>query len=183
MKNLLLIAVMIGFFIGCSKTIEQVNIIKVQPKSKISNMILKIPINFQDKGYKNIETKLISNREEFNNFLKSIKKQKGWNKRENFIEVLKESKIDFSSDNFLIYTFQESSSKVVIAVDAPISDGNNIVIKIGKESNKKVKKDKIVYYALAYKVKKSADTIIFNNGQEKITIDNGHKDKKDKEDR
>ena len=183
MKGLIFTVLITFIFMGCSKTVETINIIKVQPKSKISNMVLKIPIAFIDKGYKNIETQLITNKEDFNKFLKSVQKEKSWNSRDNFVEIIKKSKIDFSRDNFLIYTFQESSSKVVIAVDAPISDGNNIVIKIGKESNKKVKKDKIVYYALAYKVKKSADTIIFNNGQEKITIDNGHKDKKDKEDR
>ncbi len=100
--NLLIVAIISIFFMGCSKTIETVNIIKVKPKSKISNMILKIPINFTDKGYKNLETKVITKKEELDKFTKEIKSQKGWRKKDNFLDIIEKSKIDFTQDNLLI---------------------------------------------------------------------------------
>ncbi len=174
MRNLLIVAIISIFFMGCSKTIETVNIIKVKPKLKISNMILKIPINFTDKGYKNLETKVITKKEELDKFTKEIKSQKGWSKKDNFLDIIEKSKIDFTQDNLLIYTFKESNYKTVTAVDVPISENGNIVVKIGVEDikGKKPKKEKIVNYALIYKVKKGAKAIIFDNGEEKITINN-----------
>ncbi len=174
MKNLLIVAIISIFFMGCSKTIETVNIIKVKPKSKISNMILKVPVNFRDKGYKNLETKVITKDSELDKFIKEIKSQKGWSKKDNFLDIIEKSKIDFTQDNLLIYTFKESNYKTVTAVDVPISENGNIVVKIGVEEikGKKPKKEDIINYALVYKVKKGAKAIIFNNGEEKISVEN-----------
>jgi len=174
MKNLLIVAIITVFFMGCSKTIETVNIIKVQPKSKISNMILKVPVNFRDKGYRNLETKVITKKEELDKFTKEIKPQKGWSKKDNFLEIIEKSKIDFSRNNLLIYIFKESNYKTVTAVDVPTSENVNIVVKIGVEDikGKKPKKEKIINYALIYKVRKSVKSVIFDNGERKVSIDN-----------
>ena len=169
----LLLAMLIGiFFIGCTKTIEKVNIVKVEPKSKISNMILKLPINLKDKGYQNLQTRVIKNQNELDSLIADIKKQKNWDKKGNFLEIIENTQINFDTDNLLIYTFAEDKSVVVVAVDAPISEEKeHIVVKIGKDKTKKPS-NKMAYYALAYKVKKSAKDITFDDGSQKIKVEN-----------
>jgi len=171
MRQLLLTLSVLLLFVGCTKTIEKVNIIKVEPKSKISNMILKIPISFKDNGYQNLKTIVIKTQTEFDNLINNIKKEKNWDKKENFLTIIKETKINFDTDNLLIYTFSEDKSTVVTAVNVPLSNENNIIIKIGKDKTKEIS-NKIVYYALAYKVKKSVKNIIFDDGTKKVTIPN-----------
>ncbi|NOZ90057.1 MAG: hypothetical protein GXO60_02095 [Epsilonproteobacteria bacterium] len=172
MRQLLLTLTVFLLFIGCTKTIEKVNIIKVETKSKVSDMILKLPINLSDKGYQNLQTKVIKNRNEFDKLLTEIKKQKNWDKKENFLEIIENAQINFDTENLLIYTFAEDKSVVVVAVDAPISeDKEHIIVKIGKDKTEKPTNE-MAYYALAYKVKKNAKAVIFDEGSNKIKIEN-----------
>jgi len=158
-------------FIGCTKTIEEVNIVEINTTAKISDMILKIPIALKDKGYKHLTTQVIKTKEDYNKFLNKIEKEKGWEKKKNFLEVLKEADINFQDENLVLFAFEEDKSVVVVVVDAPISKGDDIIVKIGKD---KVGKPSniIEYYALAYKVKKSAKDIIFDDGENKIKVEN-----------
>ena len=171
MRKVLLTVTIALLFIGCTKTIETVTVIEVQPKSKISNKIWKLPIYFEDKGYKNLKTQIITNKVMLNKFIAKIKQQKNWERKDNFLEIIEKSKIDFNTENLIIYPFSENKSVVVVAVDTPTSEDNHIIIKIGKNKTKEIN-NKIIYYALAYKIKKSAKDIIFDDGKEKITITN-----------
>jgi hypothetical protein len=177
MINLLIVAILTIFFTGCTKTIETVNVIKVKPKSKISNMILKVPVNFEDEWYKNLETRVITKDEDLKKFIAEVKSSSGWDKRDNFLEVIEKSEVDFSVDNLLIYSFKESNKKTVTAVNVPISENDNILVKIGVEEIKddKPKEEKMVYYALVYKVKKGAKSLIFDNGENRVTVMNMEK--------
>jgi hypothetical protein len=169
--RLLFVTLSFLLFVGCTKIVEKVNIIEVNATTKISDMVLKIPIALQDKGYKNLKTQVIKSRDEYNKFIKDVKKEKGWEHKKNFLEMLKGANIDFDNENLIIYPFSEDKSVIVVVVDAPISKDNHIIVKIGKDKTKKLS-NIIEYYALSYKVKKSAKDIIFDDGENKVTVEN-----------
>ena len=176
MKKILLILTLSLLFIGCSQT-EPTKVIEVKEKKKISDMILKIPINFKDSGYSNFETKLITNQEQLDKFISNVKSQKGWKRKENFLNSIEREEIDFKNDNLLIYRLTESSNSIVLAVDVPTSIGKQITVIVGKEKLKEeklkeIKTDKITHYALAYKVDKTAKEITFSDGDDNTTIEN-----------
>jgi hypothetical protein len=158
---------------GCNRTVETINVIKVKPKSKISNLILKVPIAFKDRGYKDIKTKIFTKKGSLDEFIKRVKSQKKWDKKRNFLEIIDKLKVDFDKDNLLLYIFKANSDISLTAVDTPISEYGHIFIKIGKEITKEFKKDnKTLYYGLLYKVKKEALDITFDDGNRKSVIKN-----------
>ena len=171
MKNLLLILSTSILFIGCSQT-QTIEVIKTPPpKAKISNMISKIPIHFKDKGYHNFDSKVMVKQAQLDTFLSNIKLQKGWEKKENFLNTLKREKINFQTHNLLFYRFKEDSKTILFAMDLPMSLEQKITIMIDKEVAK-VKTGKVTDYALAYLVEKSIKEVVFNNGENNTTIKN-----------
>ena len=175
MKKLLFVLSLSVLFIGCSQV--EPKKIEIKEKKKISDLILKIPIHIEDSGYSNFKTLLITKQEELDKFIKSVKTQKGWKRKENFLNTIQRAEIDFSKANFLIYRLSEQSDLIVLAVDVPTSIGKSITVSIGKEKlkaklEKELNKERISEYALAYRVNKSAKDIIFADGDRNITIEN-----------
>ena len=175
MKKLLLVFMLSILFIGCSQ--PEPKKIEIEERKKISDLILKIPIHFEDSGYFNFKTMLITKQDELDKLISDVKSQKGWNRKENFLNTIQRAKIDFSKANFLIYRLSEKSDLIVLAVDVPTSVSKSITVSIGKEQlkaklKKELKKDRIFEYALAYRVNKSAKDITFTDGDKNITIEN-----------
>jgi hypothetical protein len=170
MKNLLLLLTISIFFIGCSKT-ETIDIVEIPPKAKVTNMILKVPIYLKDNGYNNFKTILITDKGKLDKFLKEIKTQKGWDKKENFLDTLSIQNIDFNKQNLLIYRITENSSAIVLAVNVPTVLKNHARVIIGKEKPKSTTTD-MAYYALAYLVDKKIEDITFDDGDSNSTVKN-----------
>ena len=163
--------------LAVSCTVPSSNIIIHQdntPKELNSSTIYKITIPVREHGYSNFETQVYTSEKELNSFISQIKKQKNWNKKENFIKSLTAATINFKLYNLLIYRTEESSGSTVLAVNAPKGTNKHVLIKIGRDRPGKGQYGTadMAYYALAYKVAKTVQDISFDNGLKKESISN-----------
>ncbi|HHS92948.1 MAG TPA: hypothetical protein ENK82_06335 [Campylobacterales bacterium] len=143
--------------------------------------ILQIPIPVREHGYQNFDTQVLSTQAAFDAFIEKIKKQdesgkkvkksSTWNQKENFINSLTSSNIDFNKYNLLLYRITEQSGATVLSVDAPKGTNEDVIIDLGRD-DPEIKTGDMAYYALAYKVAKHIKTITFDNGLKKHTIKN-----------
>jgi len=166
------------FFISCSQDRIVLNTIGEKPPKELNiKTISKVTIPVKEDGYKNFSTMVITSQKQFNTFISEIKSQKGWSKKENFLDSLKSQQIDFFKQNLLLYRITKASNSDVILVDIPKGDKKNITIKIGIDS-KKTEEAKIAYYAIAYRVSKSVSKITFKNGLQEDVIKNSSSESK-----
>jgi hypothetical protein len=172
MLRLILLSFIVLLFNSCAKDSIVINTIEKKPLKELNiKTISKIVIPVRERGYSNFDTTLMTSQKELNGFINRVKSQKGWNKRENFLNALALQKIDFTLYNFLIYRMTKASSSTVLLVHKPIGDKSNIIIKIGKNS-KEMRTEKMGYYALGYKISKAISKITFDNGTKKEIIKN-----------
>jgi len=172
MLRFILLSIVSLFFISCSQDRIVLKTIGQKPPKELNiKTISKVTIPVKEDGYKNFSTILITSQKQFNAFISKIKSQKGWTKKENFLESLKLQKTNFSKQNLLLYRITKTSNSDVLLVDTPKGDKKNITIKIRKE-NKETNTSNISYYAIAYKVSKSISKITFKNGTKKDIIKN-----------
>jgi len=176
MRYLILLTSLLLLISGCTrKVIEEERVINVEKRVKVSDRIWKIPISLKDSEYKNIATTLITKEEDFKKFISKIESKKKWKKRDNFLTIVKEAKVNFKEENFLFYSFKEDSAFVISTVNPPIDlDDENVSVTIEKELAQEHLSGKFDYYALAYKVKKSVKNIIFIDGKERKVIKNSN---------
>lgn len=166
------------FFISCSQDRIILNTIGEKPPKELNiKTISKVTIPVKEDGYKNFSTMVISSQKQFNTFISEVKSQKGWNKKDNFVDSLKSQQIDFFKQNLLLYRITKASNSDVLLVDTPKGDKKNITIKIGIDS-KKTEKSEIAYYAIAYRVSKSVSKITFKNGIQEDVIKNSSSESK-----
>ena len=167
MLRLLLIIAL--FFTACTEKHMILKDVKPVSKELSIDVISKITIPVREHGYSNFKTKVIKTKNELNSFISDVKKQSNWNKKENFLQSLLLKEIDFNRYNLLLYRITESSGSTVLAVDVPRGDERNIVIHIGRDKPNMGTTD-MAYYTLAYKIKKSVNTITFDNDIKKDVI-------------
>ncbi len=169
MKHMLFVLPLI-FMSACTQH-QVIQVHQERPKPIVSTMVKRIPIPLQDRGYRLLTQQLITKQSQFEKFLKSIKRQKAWDKKDNFLNILKTSNIDFSKENLLIYPMEENEGTVIVAVDRPMQLAKHATIHIGKEPSPQIKPNKI-YYAVAYLVDKEIQDITFDLGEDNITMSN-----------
>ncbi len=158
-------------FIACSPTSSIILSEGVKVKELDSSTILKITIPVREQGYSNFDTQVLTTQDELDKFVSDVKKQKNWNKKENFISSLTLYPIDFKNHNLLIYRMTENSSSTVLSVNVPKGNDKHVVIKIGRDKPNIATTD-MAYYALAYRVAKSVKDITFDNKIKKHVIKN-----------
>lgn len=171
MLKLLFTSLILFLFTACLSTS---NIILTQsdvPKVLDKSTIYRVAIPVREQGYSHFNSKIINSKEMLNTFLSTIKEQKGWKKKENFISSLTLPSIDFTKFNLLLYRMTENSGSTVLAIDVPKGNNKHVVIEIGRDKPNIGTAD-IAYYALAYKVAKSVLDITFDNGIKKHLIKN-----------
>jgi hypothetical protein len=159
------------FFTACLTTSSILLPPTKTPDVLNKSSILKITIPVREHGYSNFDTQVLTNKSEFENFIATVKKQKSWDKKDNFISSLMLYPIDFEKYNILLYRMTESSGSTVLAVDVPKGNNKHILIEVGRDKPNGGTVD-MAYYALAYKVAKSVQDITFDNGVKKHTIKN-----------
>ena len=157
-------------FTACSQDTILLNSMEKPPKIEIKK-ISKITIPVIEQGYSHFETTLLTSQIELNKFIKKIKLQKSWNKKENFLKSLLLKKINFSNSNILLYRITESSGATVLLVNPPSVDNQHIKIVIGK-NKPKIGTSDMAYYALAYRVSKLVIDVTFKHGIKKDVIKN-----------
>jgi len=143
------------------------------PKAKELNskIIAKIAVPVREHGYSNFQTHVIKTQVSFDDFLRKIKQQEGWNKKENFFNSLLLNPMDFRNYNLLLYRITEGSGSTVLSFDVPKGDNNHVIINIGRNTPEMGTSD-MAYYLLAYKVSKNVIDISFDNGIKKSIIIN-----------
>ena len=151
-------------------------LIKQPPKKEVlkDSTILKLPVPVRQHGYSNFKTKIITSEDEFNTFLKTVEETKEWKEKQNFIDALKLTPINFKYYNLLLYRMTENSGSTVLAVDAPSGTNRHVIVIIGRDKPDTVTSD-MAYYTLAYKLLKSVDDVTFDNGVKKDIIKNYNK--------
>ena len=170
MLKLTLITTTLLLFLGCATQHEVMKITTKKREALPSQNILNVPIHIRDKGYKNFSTKIFTTQSELDSFLKTVKSQSGWNKKDNFIYILKKQNIDFAKDYLVIYRFDEASDSIIIATDVPVELDRHITVNIGKTPSAGMKKLNMAHYALAYIVDKDTIDITFDNKETKSSI-------------
>ena len=167
MLRLLLVVAL--FFTACTDKHMVLKDVKPVSKELSIDIISKITIPVREHGYSNFKTKVIKTKKELDTFISDVKNQKGWNKKENFLQSLLLKEIDFNRYNLLLYRITESSGSTVLAVDVPRGSEQNIIIHIGRDKPNMGTAD-MAYYTLAYKIKKSVNSITFDNDIKKDVI-------------
>ena len=159
------------FFTACLTTSSILIPPTQTPEVLTESTILKITIPVREHGYSNFDTQVLSNQHALDTFITSIKEQKSWKQKDNFVSSLTSFPIEFKKYNLLLYRMTESSSSTVLAIDVPKGSTQHILIEIGRDKPNLGTTD-MAYYALAYKVAKSVQDITFDNGLKKHVIKN-----------
>jgi len=181
MLKILLSSLITLFIVACTPPaniiIKDIN--QTQPLNKSD--ILQITIPVREHGYQNFDTQVLSTQAAFDAFIQTIQKQdeseekvkksSTWNQKENFIESLTSTPIDFKKYNLLLYRITEKSGSTVLSVEAPKGTNEHVIVVLGRD-DPEIKTSDMAYYALAYKVAKSVKTITFDNGLKKHIVKN-----------
>jgi len=169
MLKLLLSSLIVIIFTACTAD-SSIIVLDTPSKETIKDStILKITIPVREHGYSTFKTKVLTSKNELDNFIVQIKETKGWTHKKNFLSSLTLNPIAFENYNLLIYRITENSGSTVLAVEAPSGTNKHIIINIGRDKPE-VSTDDMAYYALAYKVAKSVKEITFDNGVKKDVI-------------
>jgi hypothetical protein len=171
MLKIILTSFIALYFTACLSTSSILLPQTKAPEVLDKSSILKITIPVREQGYSNFDTQVLSSKNDLDDFIQTIQKQKSWNKKENFISSLTLFPIDFKKYNILLYRMTESSGSTVLAVDVPKGTNKHVLIEIGRDKPNVGTAD-MAYYALAYKVAKSVQNITFDNGVKKHIIKN-----------
>ena len=172
MKKLLLLAILAILFISCASDSKSTNNTFATQKN-----IKNIPIPFREIGYSQHASQVIVSQKALDTFITQIGNGDNWNKKAEVLEALQNANIDFKKSNLLFYRIARGSGAIQLDVDNSniILNSNEITINI-KESTPSVGTTDMAYYALAYEVNKSIETITFDNKKQKVVVENKESD-------
>lgn len=169
-KPLISLFIIIGtIFISCSSDSEKDTTTKTPTAINIKN----ITIPFQEYGYSQQPSKLISSQTEFDKFITQIGNGDSWSQKTEVLTKLQDENIDFKTHNLLFYRMTEGSSaiKLVVQHDKMTINNNQINIPI-ERTIPEIGTADMAYYALAYAVNKNIETITFDGNIQKVIIEN-----------
>jgi len=172
MKKLLLLTTLAILFVSCVSDSKSTNN-TVATEKNIKN----IPIPFREIGYSEHASQVIVSQKAFDTFITQIGNGDNWNKKTEVLEALQNANIDFKKNNLLFYRITRGSGSIQLDVDNSniILNNNNITINI-KETTPSVGTADMAYYALAYEVNKTIETITFDNKKQKVVVENKKSD-------
>jgi len=172
MKKLLLLATLAILFVSCASDSKNTNNTAATQKS-----IKNIPISFREIGYSQHASQVIVSKKAFDAFITQIGNGDNWNKKTEVLEALQNANIDFKKNNLLFYRITKGSGSIHIDVNNSniILNNNHITINI-KETTPSVGTADMAYYALAYEVNKTIETVTFDNKKQKVIVENKESD-------
>jgi hypothetical protein len=172
MKRLLTLLLLSTFFIACnSNTTPKKNIIK-GPTPPMS--VEKIDIPFRDFGYTYFSSTLIDSQTSLDEFLLKTMAKDNWRGKTLFLKKLQKHTINFEAYNLLFYKITEGSGSIKLTPKAPktkTTTEHHVTVMIDRVSPKYHTYD-MAYYGLAYKIGKNIADITFDNGKQKVVIEN-----------
>jgi len=139
--------------VDVESAIVETNVEDVLSLSKISQ--IDIPVS--NIAY-SFETIVLTSQEEYDSFINE----------EQYLEQFEELAIDFTTDNLLIYRFTTASGSDVLNLGVPEIIDGQLTVKIDLQL---YDSSVVVEYALAYKLDKSLTNIVFDNGDEPVSLD------------
>lgn len=152
----------------------------VAPKVK---GVSRITTPFQDQGYSNFETTVITSQAELDQFITAVNEQSNWDNKVDFLNNILLVDYDFTKNNLLLYRVTESSDSVVLTPQNSVIRGNRVTISLNrlraspwsKQANhipvyRTLGKTGIVNYLLAYEIVNTEKELIVKNGSEETTI-------------
>jgi len=168
MKKILLLATLAILFVSCASDSKNTN-----NTVKMQKSIKNITLPFREIGYSQHSSQVIVSKKVFDDFITQIGNGDNWNKKTEVLEALQNANIDFKKNNLIFYRITRGSGSIKLDVDNSniILNNNDITINI-KESLPSVGTDDMAYYALAYEVNKTIETITFDNKKQKVIVEN-----------
>jgi len=172
MKKLLLLATLAILFVSCASDSKNTNNTVATQKS-----IKNIHIPFREIGYSQHASQVIVSKKAFDTFITQIGNGDNWNKKTEVLEALQNANIDFKKNNLLFYRITRGSGSIHLDVDNSniILNNNDITINIKVTAPERQSAD-MAYYALAYEVNKTIETITFDNKKQKVIVENKESD-------
>ncbi len=172
MKKLLTLLLLSTFFIACnSSSTPKKNIIKGPPPPM---PVEKIDIPFRDFGYNYFSSTIIDSQKSLDDFLLKVMAKDNWRGKALFLKKLQDDTINFEAYNLLFYKITESSGSIKLTAKTPkikTTTEHHVTIMIDRVSPE-IHTDDMAYYGLAYKIGKNIADITFDNGQQKVVIEN-----------
>ncbi len=175
MKKILLLLSLSLLFIACSGDTQNIN--KETSSSAPLSLIKPIAIPFRAFVYSQYPSKVLSTQAELDKFLTQVSNESSWNNKTDFLAKIQDENIDFKTYNLLFYRMSEpsGSNKLNVKNDKIQLKNNEVTIVIERDIPKIVTSD-IAYYALAYRVSKSLKSLVFDNGVQKVVVENKKSD-------
>ncbi len=173
MKKLLTLLLLGIFFTACnsSKTPDK-NIIKGPPAP---TPVERVDVLFRDGGYSYLPSTIIDSQKALDEFLIKIMATDNWKGKNQFIiEKLQNVEINFEVYNLLFYKITEVSGSIKLTPKKPktrTTTEHHVTIGINRVVPKIVTDD-MAYYGLLYKIGKDITDVTFDNGRQKVIIEN-----------
>ena len=172
MKKLLLLLLWGALFTSCIN--DSTKVIK---DPALSTIIENIEIPFREHGYSQHSSKLLSSQKELDTFLTQVGNNEGWNNKTDFLAKLQDTPIDFKIHNLLFYRITETSGSIKVVIDNnKISINNDKVTIVIERTVPDIGTADMAYYAVTYKVAKNIKSIIFEDNQQSVIIENKKSD-------
>ncbi len=122
-----------------------------------------------DRGYRHLQTRVITSSDEYTAFLHAIDAQENWDHKVAFGMTIAKAQIDFTKENLLIYRHMVSSfSKAVVPKILSIKE-NHAVILLEEQG---AKSTGTLYQAFFYTVSKKITQVTFKSKQRVVTVKN-----------
>jgi hypothetical protein len=105
-------------------------------------------------GYSNFDSMAITSSEDFNAFLEEVSQHGSWNTRQEFVDALRNAKIDFNQEALVLLRQDEGSGSVRVSFETPVLKDKTLVCEIRGEFEGMGTAD-MAYYCFALVVSKS----------------------------
>jgi len=120
--------------------------------------VRQVPIPQQEHGYGNFETTVLHSQKQFDDFLKGVASQQGWNGRDKFEKAMAAAKIDFAKETLVLLRHTEGSGSIQVALVPPAVKGKKLTVEI-KRKEPEVGTADMAYYCFALVVPKNVEEL------------------------
>ena len=172
MKKLLTLLLLGIFFTACNgSNSSDKEIIKGPPAP---TPVERVDIPFRDFGYSYLPSTIVDSQKALDEFLIKVMATENWKGKSQFIEKLQNVEINFEAYNLLFYKITEVSGSIKLTPKKPktrTSTEHHVTIGINRVAPEGGTAD-MAYYGLLYKIGKDITDVTFDNGQQKVIIEN-----------
>lgn len=126
----------------------------VAPKNETAPSFRTINIYEREYGYSHFESMAITTSEDFDAFLKETS-DLAWNNRQEFVDALRNAKIDFNQEALVLLRHTEGSGSVQVSFETPVLKDKTLLCEIRGEPLRGAGTADMAYHCFALAVSKS----------------------------